>query len=492
MLRFPIQGSDGRHLDSIAQSAKLHAANDAAARAGALTALRQVPLGVAIFDREMRYLVASAQFLTDQGLPGDTPLEGRLHYEVFPDIPQRWRDIHARVLSEGVELSHEGEAFARADGHVEWIRWSVAPWRTDEGEIGGLVLFTEDVTSRVEARLRLEAAERQYRAVFTQAAMGVARVSPDGLFLEVNDRFCEIARRPREELLTLTFQEITHPDDLDSDLAQAQALLAGEIDTYSIEKRYVTVAAEPVWIDLTVSLVRKPDGQPDYFVSVIADIASRKEAQAEQQRYQGQLRLMINELNHRVKNTLATVQSIAAQTLRVEPDPVQAYEKFEARLMGLSEVHEVLTRERWHGAALHEVAARALRPFGGGAAAGRIRVDGPDAWLAPGAALTLALVFHELATNATKYGALSVDGGRVDLSWAIQGPRNRLRLTWAETGGPPVVEPTRRGFGSRLIERALRGELGGSAAMTFDAGGLIWAMEAILPERADILTLHEG
>ncbi|HEY0648916.1 PAS domain S-box protein [Phenylobacterium sp.] len=482
---------DDRHLDSIGSAARLDAANDAAARAGALTALRQAPLGVAIFDREMRYLVASAQFLTDQGMPGDMPLEGRQHYEVFPDIPQHWRDIHARVLAEGVELSHEGEAFERADGQLHWVRWSVAPWRTDDGEIGGLVLYTEEVTSRVEARLRLEAAERQYRAVFTQAAMGVARVSPDGRFLEVNDRFCDISRYPRDELLARTYQEITHPEDLDSDVAQAMALLAGEIDTYSIEKRYLTRSGEAVWIDLTVSLVRRPDGAPDYFISVIADIAARKQAEAEQQRYQGQLRLMINELNHRVKNTLATVQSIAAQTLRVEPDPVQAYDKFEARLMGLSEVHEVLTRERWHGAALLEVAERALRPFGG-VASNRIRIDGPDAWLAPGAALTLALVFHELATNAAKYGALSNTTGRVDLTWSIQGPFDRLRLTWVETGGPTVVAPTRRGFGSRLIERAMRGELRGSAAMTFDPGGLTCAMEAHLPSRADMLTLHEG
>ena len=142
-------------MDSIGSAARLDAANDAAARAGALTALRQAPLGVAIFDREMRYLVASAQFLTDQGMPGDMPLEGRQHYEVFPDIPQHWRDIHARVLAEGVELSHEGEAFERADGQLHWVRWSVAPWRTDDGEIGGLVLYTEEVTSRVEGDIDL-------------------------------------------------------------------------------------------------------------------------------------------------------------------------------------------------------------------------------------------------------------------------------------------------------------------------------------------------
>jgi len=482
---------DGRRLDSTGQGRRLDAASQIAASTGVLTAITQAPLGIAIFDREMRYLAASGQFLTDQGLPADTPLVGRGHYEVFPDIPQRWRDIHAQVLDEGREFSHEAEAFERADGQVQWVRWSIAPWRTDAGEIGGLILYTEEVTSRVEARLRLEAAERQYRAVFAQAAMGVARVSPEGRFLEVNDRFCTIARYSREELLACTYQEITHPDDLDSDVAQAMSLLAGEIDTYSIEKRYVTSSGEPVWIDLTVSLVRRPSSEPDYFVSVIVDIASRKEAEAAQQRYQGQLRLLINELNHRVKNTLATVQSIAAQTLRAEPDPVSAYTKFEARLMGLSEVHEVLTRERWHGAALHEVAERALRPFAV-AASGQVSVEGPDAWLQPSAALTMALVFHELATNAVKYGALSTDAGRVDLSWTIQPPRNRLRLTWAESGGPRVTPPRQKGFGSRLIERALKGELRGSASMAFNPDGLTCTMEAHLPERADILSPWDG
>lgn len=465
--------------------------SEAAARAGVFTAIKQAPLGIAIFDRQMRYLAASAQFLTDQGLPGDTPLAGRSHYEVFPDIPQRWRDIHARVLTEGAELSHEGEAFERADGRVQWVRWSVAPWRADDGEIGGMILYTEEVTERVEARLRLEAAERRYRGVFTQAAMGVARVAPTGEFLELNDRFCAIARRSREELLGLTFQEITHPDDRDADVMAANALLEGHSETYSIEKRYLDKQGEPIWIDLTVSLVHTSSGEPDHFIAVIADIAARKEAEAEQQRYQRQLRLMIHELNHRVKNTLATVQSIAAQTLRAESDPVAAYEKFEARLMGLSELHEVLTREQWHGAALREVAERALRPFTA-ALPGHVEIDGPDVWLAPGAALTMALVFHELATNAVKYGALSVDTGRLRLSWRFDGRPDRLRLEWIERGGPPVAPPTRRGFGSRLIERALRGELHGSAVTTYAPEGLTCVMDAVLPERADMLTLIDG
>ena len=449
------------------------------ASSSVLTALTQAPIGVAIFDRDMRYLAASSRFLTDQGRPGDMPLVGRLHYDVFPEVPQRWRDVHAQALRDGVGRSHEADAFRNAAGEEEWIRWSVTPWRTGEGEIGGLVLYTEVVTGSVEARLSLEAAEARYRAVFDQVAMGVARVAPTGRILEVNDRFCAIAGYSREDLVKLSFQDITHPDDLADDMAKVEAALAGEVDTYSLEKRYFTARGDTVWINLTVSLVRDEAGAPDYFVSIIEDIGYRKEAEAQQQHYQSQLRLMINELNHRVKNTLATVQSMAAQTMRGETDMDGAYRKFTLRLMGLAEVHDVLTRERWHGAALQEVAERALKPFAS-QATGQVLIRGPQVWLQPGAALTMALVFHELATNAVKYGALSVEKGRVNLTWKLDAPDERLRLEWVETRGPRVAPPTHRGFGSRLIERGLKGELRGHAELNFKPGGLVCVMEARL------------
>jgi PAS domain S-box-containing protein len=454
------------------------------ASSSVLTALKQAPLGVAIFDTEMRYLAASARFLTDQGMPPDMALEGRVHYEVFPEVPQRWRDVHARALTQGDSASHDADPRVNKQGEIEWIRWSVTPWRDEAGEIGGLVLYTEVVTSQVESRMNLEAAEARYRAVFDQVAVGVARVAPDGRFLEINDRFCAICARPRPELMRLTFQDITHPDDLDADLSLVRAVLAGERRTYSLEKRYLTPGGDIVWVELTVALVRTETGQPDYFVSIIDDISYRKAAEAEQTRYQDHLRLLINELNHRVKNTLATVQSMAAQTLRGESDPAVAFEKFEARLMGLAEVHDVLTRERWSGASLLEVAERALKPFAS-QATGQVMIRGPEVWLTPGAALTLALVFHELATNAVKYGALSVEKGRVDLAWIYDNAASGLDVTWAETRGPKVEPPTRRGFGSRLIQRALTGDLHGKADMDFAPGGLTCRLSAKLPKPPD-------
>ena len=455
------------------------------ALSGVIAALKQAPLGIAIFDREMRYLAASAQFLTDQGLSGDTPLVGRVHYEVFPQIPARWRAIHAAALQNGGEISHPADPFMREDGQVDWIRWSVKPWRTDAGAVGGLVLYTEVVTPSVEARLHLEGAEAQYRAVFDQAAMGVARVSVDGRFLEVNDRLCAITGYGHDELRDMRFQTITHPDDLGTDRAKLAALLAREIDTFSMEKRYLPKSGDAIWASLTVSLVRNAADEPAYFIAIVEDITARKQVEAEQRQYQSQLRLMIHELNHRVKNTLATVQSMAARTMRSEPDPLIAYQKFEARLLSLSQVHDVLTRERWHGAALLEVADRALSPFAN-RVSGQVAIQGPNVWLQPDAALSMALVFHELATNAAKYGALSVDGGRIDLSWTFDATDNRLDMVWTETGGPPVKAASHKGFGSRLIERSLHGELRGSASMDYPASGFTCTMQARLPPTANL------
>lgn len=211
-----------------------------------------------------------------------------------------------------------------------------------------------------------------------------------------------------------------------------------------------------------------------------------------QQQDQAHLRLLINELNHRVKNTLATVQSLVAQTLRSADVSTRTRDALTSRIVALSKAHDVLTNEQWSGADLAEIAGQAAQPFRLGLGEERIRMRGPQVRVPPKTAIAMALALHELATNAVKYGSLSRDMGQVDLTWTVQGPGARLRLTWVETGGPAVAPPTRRGFGSRLIERALQGELRGSATMTFDAAGLTCAMEAVLPDRADMLTLIDG
>jgi two-component sensor histidine kinase len=191
-------------------------------------------------------------------------------------------------------------------------------------------------------------------------------------------------------------------------------------------------------------------------------------------------RLLVNELNHRVKNTLATVQSIASQTLRNSASVGQAHEALESRLLALSRAHDVLTRESWDGADMGEIVARAVEPFGDPDGK-RLRFEGPPVRLSPKTALALSMAFQELATNAVKYGSLSNGMGAVRVGWSlVDGPdrRTRLHVRWEEAGGPTVRPPGRRGFGSRLLERALAHDLDGDVTLEFAETGVVCTLEA--------------
>lgn len=196
------------------------------------------------------------------------------------------------------------------------------------------------------------------------------------------------------------------------------------------------------------------------------DITERKQAQRRQS-------LLINELNHRVKNTLATVQSLVQQTLRNAPDPLAFQADLMGRLIALSRTHELLTQSSWEGAFLNDVLDVELAPYGGGGEP-RYELKGPRVYLPSQAVLSLGLVSHELATNAAKYGAFSSPEGRVRISWSRD--NSELRIEWVEQGGPPVTTPTRRGFGSRLIERSIRNDLGGEFLAEFRPEGFRAAM----------------
>ena len=185
--------------------------------------------------------------------------------------------------------------------------------------------------------------------------------------------------------------------------------------------------------------------------------------------------LLLNELNHRVKNTLAIVQALAAQTFRHSGVDRSAQRTFEARLLNLSEVHNVLTDQNWDSAELHDVVRAALGPH---CAPGRdpFTVEGPALRLRPKSAVALSMTLHELCTNATKYGALSVDAGHVVVNWRVA--EGRFLLRWHEHGGPLVSPPTHQGFGSRLIQRSLAAEFLGQVQITFDRAGVVCTIDA--------------
>jgi two-component sensor histidine kinase len=237
----------------------------------------------------------------------------------------------------------------------------------------------------------------------------------------------------------------------------------------------VTPAGETRWVHARGRAAQTSDeGGVRRMAGVSLDITDRKLAEERQ-------RLLLNELNHRVKNSLVAVQSIAAQTLRTSLTPERFQEAFEARIMALSQAHDLLTRESWEGASLREVFDVEMMALGGD---DRVRFDyAQDIRLSPKAVVAIGMAIHELATNAAKYGALSTPEGRLKVDWRVEeGPRPTLRLTWTERDGPPVSPPSRLGFGARLLEKGLAGELSGDVTLTYDSLGLICRMG--LPMRA--------
>lgn len=234
----------------------------------------------------------------------------------------------------------------------------------------------------------------------------------------------------------------------------------------------VRPAGDHVWISIDARPVIYPgEKTPHAVVTTFHDITARK---ADEERQT----LLVHELNHRVKNTLAIVQSVANQTLSGAASIAAFGKAFNERLLALSQAHDVLTRNDWSGANIREIVTEQLRPYKRPDAR-RCELDGPDVRVSARVAVTLGMMIGELATNAAKYGALSVDQGRVLVSWErlTVAAETRLKLVWREQGGPAVVQPQRKGFGARLIERGMNHELHGRAKLTFDPSGLVCEME---------------
>jgi PAS domain S-box-containing protein len=225
---------------------------------------------------------------------------------------------------------------------------------------------------------------------------------------------------------------------------------------------------------------REPTEQDLELVQVVTRTASlvinRSRAEEERKRFERHQQLLVGELNHRVKNTLAIVQSLTHQSFHSSVPASEAIRRFEGRLEALAGAHNLLTRKNWESATIEEIAGTALGPF---CHPSRCQIGGPDVRISPQTAVNLTLALHELATNAAKYGALSNDTGTISIHWTVA--EDRLELTWAEQGGPPVVAPERRGFGTRMIERTLASEFGGQVELEFRREGVRCTVVAPIP-----------
>jgi PAS domain S-box-containing protein len=331
--------------------------------------------------------------------------------------------------------------------------------------------FTLDVTDKVQAEAALREAQERLAATYESVLAGIAECDADGRFVRVNDAFAAISGFSKEQLLARTFFDITHPEDIAAERRAFAAQVAGDTDRYDCTKRYVRGDGRVIWVEVASSTVRHVDGAFRYAVRMVQDVTERKSAEQH-------ARLLIEELNHRVKNTLAIVQAIASHTARNATSAEDFRQRFEPRLLALSAAHDRLTRTNWRGANLADVVEAALDVHEARSPA--IDAGGPDLMLPPKITLSLSMALHELTTNALKYGALAEDRGRVELRWSVGRDAaspypTALTLVWHEHGGRGVTPPTTHGFGSRLLQ-VTAAELDGEVRTEWLPTGLRWQL----------------
>ena len=425
-------------------------------------------------DANAAKLLASFERVLTTGRPDHLPL---LHYAIpLPDQDGRVRNVdrywsathspvrddsgtiryilqHTSDITELQTLRTRAETGARADGALSDI----------DAILSGQVLRRAE-TMQADVQ-RLEGERNRLSDLLMQAPGFVAiLVGPDHVFQMHNGAYArlighrEISGKPiREALPELVGQG--YYEFLDDVYATGEPH-QGKGSKVQLQQA-PGEALETVYLDFIYQPIRDASGNIAGIFVQGHDVTDTVIA-AERQK------LMIDELNHRVKNTLATVQSIAMQTARSHEDPRSFAESFQARLMALSHTHDLLTRSHWEGADLRAILEHETEAHG----AHRVSLNGPRLDLEPAAALSLGMIFHELATNAAKYGALSSPDGRVLVDWAVANhAKPQLSLTWREVGGPSVTPPARRGFGSRLIERNVRHDLAGDVKLDYATAG---------------------
>lgn len=311
----------------------------------------------------------------------------------------------------------------------------------------------------------------------TRMPMVFTDQQPSHSVIFANDAFLALTGYQREEVLAKSFNSLLAVGTDEETMNIVEAAFRGECDT-DPEIHYRRKDGSEFWASMLVSPVCDENGTVvQQFVSLVDLTVHRLE--------NARCKMLIDELNHRVKNTLSTVQSIVHQALRRPAEPAAIRDAIESRIMTLSRSHDLLTSAKWSGVRLHDLVGMALQPFE--VAAGnkkRLSVSGDNVHLPPKSTLALAIVLNELATNAVKYGAWSNDAGSITINWRRERMPggDRLMLHWQERNGPPVAPVGTKGFGSWVIERGLAHELGGRVTLEYPSEGVECMIDIPAPD----------
>ena len=402
--------------------------------------------------------------------------------EGWPEVADFNDNVMKVGLGGGTLAYQDQELTLHRKGYPEqvWMNLDYSPVLDEDGKPAGVIAIVIETTDRVLAERRNREEFQRLQRLFAQAPTFMAMVSgPDRRFTLVNPEYRKLIGG--RDVMGLTVRDAL-PEVVDQGFFDL-------LDHVFASGEAVTRAAQPIllrwrdegpleerFVDFVYQPIRDEDGTVAQVFVQGSDVTERVRAENHQ-------RLLINELNHRVKNTLAAVQSIVTQTLRHAADPGDASRAITARIMALSGAHNVLTRESWDGADLRTLVETAIHPFQG-PGPDAFQLSGPDMRVGPYAAISISLALHELATNAVKYGALSTPAGRVRIGWSV-GAGQVFRLEWIETGGPVVTPSDRRGFGSRLILQVLPDQLQGAAELEYRPAGIAFRLTASVDAVSD-------
>jgi PAS domain S-box-containing protein len=394
--------------------------------------------------------------------------------------PGEWE----RLRAAGRQAIHSGEPYFELELQArrpdEALRWyflcaeiSHAPNGVPEKILGVL----SDVTGRKEieeglddAVARLKERERDLNAVLDASGIAPFDFDVDTMAFRPSPRLNQLYGYSAQHALTIDHLRARYYPEHGEDYLLEAARRAADPGqrSYEVDLRLMMPDGKIKWVNGRGEYIRDDSGRAVRSRGLVMDVTARKELEETRE-------LLLQELEHRIKNTLATVGAITAQTLRGDITASQARRILDGRFSALGAAHELLTRHQWHDMSMGQVVEKALQPHH----AGQIAIEGPGCALSPKRALALTLALHELATNAIKYGALSVADGRVSLRWECD-DAEKLVFVWQESGGPAVTVPERRGFGSQIIERVLAADFAGRVTMDYRAGGLVCTLAAPL------------
>lgn len=433
-------------------------------------------VGLARAAPDGRFLEVNRHLCSITGYSADEMLGMNFQQMTHPDDLAEDLDNASKVLSGSLDSYTMDKRYIRKSGETVWITLRVALVRNAEGDPDYFISVIEDITARKAAEQAVLESEARLRRLLDQLFTFVAVLSTDGRLLHVNAAPLRVAGLQLDDVLGKHFTETywwSYDHVIQEQLQRSMMRAAsGETVRYDVPARIGE--GRLMHIDFQIAPMRDADGNIVGLIPSGIDIDDRKSAEQRNE-------LLIAELNHRVKNSLAVVQHIARQSFREVAQAEGAMQTFERRLVALASAQTLLTDGGWRPTLLADIVRRII--VTAGVEEARFHIQGPEVHFPPRTAVSMALAIHELSTNAMKYGALSSDVGRVLITWTVDDVLpSRFSIYWEERNGPRVVEPQRRGFGLRMVERALAVEIEGTVEMRFPPDGLICRIEGTVPK----------